>query len=361
MDGLPLALTAAGSHLFQTTVRCRDYLQGYENHWLQLPWDSPKLPSYRKRLHSCWALIYHQLIKSSETLHLLNIWACIDSQDVWFELLDGFVSFLSEEDGIVAFTGAIKSLSDYGLVTTGPDPGDEGIGSRGYSLQRPFHAWLVNFYRNQRRLDVADRALSAVTRCSEHLIRSGKCSKGLLRLLPHASRCFDLVVADKINFYRFPSTVWDDTLRLINLARVFYFAASGETPGYHVYLQMFCSRRPSKVHLIKSKTLLSLALRKIEQVGSIEDAGFHSKTWDYHVFSRLKLLILGHLRLTCRWMSELQEVGRISRQMAHLYRLTSQDWEARKEEIRLWASCFVPEFFMTIILISSHFFLGAYI
>lgn len=60
-------------------------------------------------------------------------------------------------------------------------------------------------------------------------------------------------------------------------------------------------------------------------------------------------------------MSELQEVDRISRQMARLYRLTRQVWEARKEDIRLWASCFVPKFFMTIILISSHLFLAAYI
>jgi hypothetical protein len=66
-----------------------EYLQSYEESWLQLQEDSPRLPSYENQtLYTTWGIsLSHVKKQSSLATKLLQLWAYFDNQDVWLQLL----------------------------------------------------------------------------------------------------------------------------------------------------------------------------------------------------------------------------------------------------------------------------------
>jgi hypothetical protein len=96
--------------------------------------------SYEDRtLYSTWQLSFDN-VKQQNTLSArpLQLWACLDNQDLWFELLqhsdsedpDWILQLVKDE---FSFHGAMRVLSDYGLVEVHTSS-QESTESRGYSI-----------------------------------------------------------------------------------------------------------------------------------------------------------------------------------------------------------------------------------
>jgi hypothetical protein len=89
LDGLPLALATAGAYLHQVSTSFGDYLRLYKVSWLRLQQKTPQLLSYEDRaLYSTWNISLEHVKQQSElAAKLLQLWAYLDNQDVWLELL----------------------------------------------------------------------------------------------------------------------------------------------------------------------------------------------------------------------------------------------------------------------------------
>src|SRR4051794_20251381 len=89
LDGLPLALATAGAYLHQAAMSFSDYLRLYKGSWVKLQKMSPNLSSYEDRtLYSTWQISFDHVKQQNElSAMLLRLWAYLDNQDLWFELL----------------------------------------------------------------------------------------------------------------------------------------------------------------------------------------------------------------------------------------------------------------------------------
>src|SRR6202161_3206678 len=146
LDGLPLALATAGAYLNQTTMSFSDYLHLYKTSWTKLLKMSPELNSYEDRtLYSTWQLSFDHVKQQNElSAKLLWLWAYFDNQDIWFELLrhgdsedPEWIHELTKDELI--FTGAVRVLSDHGLVEVDMSP-QARVESRGYSIHGCVHS-----------------------------------------------------------------------------------------------------------------------------------------------------------------------------------------------------------------------------
>lgn len=327
MDGLPLALVAAGSYMSNINIDCRKYLKLHEENWHTLQQHTPPVPSYNGNLCSCWAITFHELLKSLDVLHVLVCWACLESQDVWFELLDPN-GLIWPGILVMKFDSAMRLLFDYGIVEFGSHVGDDSIGSRGYNMQRSFHAWLQTRIHNlMHDPSIESLALSAVIHCSQKLIKSGIYHKGLLRVLPHASRCADLAMTERIH---------TDINNMIHLATVFQYAGYGKSRKFSLYLAMLQLEDPARVHFMTSEMLLQHALRKIEQtstLGTIPEAAgrIPHQRFLYHY----KVAALRGLRIVYRHMSEFSRRQMITSQIYAVHRDADNEPEAQLEQANM--------------------------
>jgi hypothetical protein len=168
LDGLPLALVTAGAYLDQVAVSLSDYIQLYEQSWVQLQESSPELDSYEDRtLYSTWQISF-DYVKQQNGLSakLLCFWACFDSQDVWLELLQhsssndpDWVRELTKDK--VGFHQAVRVLSSHGLVEV--DTSSQEINeSRGYSIHGCVHLWTIHVLNREWDYDLAKLAVKLV-------------------------------------------------------------------------------------------------------------------------------------------------------------------------------------------------------
>lgn len=277
---------------------------------------------------------------------MLQIWACLDSQDLWFELLDGSLPISSEGNSMTTFDQAVSLLREYGIVEASSRARDQCFGSQGYSLNRCFHAWLKNRFVNVDIQESGDLALSTVNKCSEGLLQSSRDNyTGLLRLLPHAKRCFDLVVDGKTRHRRSVTTtflLFDDTYDLIKLSRIFEFAGYGKSRSESAALGGMRLPSPGRTHLLKAETLLVQAQHKLEQAGILANNESHEQQLDFPIIYLLQLSVLGHLRHVYIHISEPQKVGEITPRLFHLYYLTNQRWKARMEITSFYSFMIYP-------------------
>src|ERR1700729_1555575 len=123
LDGLPLALSAAGSYLEHVTTSFSDYLRLYKTSWLKLQRTSPQLSSYEDRsLYTTWQITLDRVQQqNAASPRLLKMWAYFDKQGVWFGLLrhansanDEWIQKLVEDE--LNFTEAVSLLCSFGLV-----------------------------------------------------------------------------------------------------------------------------------------------------------------------------------------------------------------------------------------------------
>lgn len=195
-------------------------------------------------------------------------------------------------------------------------------------MQISFHAWLPTRIRNlMHDPSIESLALSAVIHCSQKLIKSGIYHKGLLRVLPHASRCADLAMTERIHA---------DFNNLIHLATVFQYAGYGKSRKFSLYLAMLQLEDPARVHSMTSEMLLQHALRKSEQTSTLgtttEAAGRipHQRFLYHH-----KVAALRGLRIVYRHMSEVFRRQMITSQIYAVHRDADNEPEAQLEQANI--------------------------
>ncbi|KFA76937.1 hypothetical protein S40288_10344, partial [Stachybotrys chartarum IBT 40288] len=126
LDGLPLALSTAGSYLSQVSTSCAEYLELYNKSWLRLQKASPKLLTYDYAMYTTWDISYRHIERDDKNAaKLLRLWAYFDNEDLWFKLLqsDG----LGAQDWLqqatqdrLSFDQTMRILCSHGLVEADP-------------------------------------------------------------------------------------------------------------------------------------------------------------------------------------------------------------------------------------------------
>ncbi|KAF5709861.1 tetratricopeptide-like helical domain-containing protein [Fusarium globosum] len=197
LDGLPLALSTAGSYLDQVSITCEEYLELYQKSWYRLQRTSPQVLSYEDRaMYSTWNISYLNIEKQNKTSAiLLKLWAYFDHDDLWYDLLHGagesvppWLRTLADK---LTFIESIRLLCDHGLVEANSSTKD-GARPSGYSVHGCVHAWMINVLHEQTDMNMVQLAV----RCVASLVprrEGGEYWRVQRRLLQHADRCFELV------------------------------------------------------------------------------------------------------------------------------------------------------------------------
>ncbi|OAP54709.1 hypothetical protein AYL99_11157 [Fonsecaea erecta] len=204
LDGLPLALSAAGAYLQHVTTGFSDYLRLYRRSWLRLQMKSPQLSSYEDRsLYTTWQITFDRIERqNAAAAKLLQWWAYFDRQDVWFELLrhassadDEWVQKLAEDE--LNFNEAVTLLCSFGLVDIDRSL-SLPLGSGKYSVHSCVHSWTVSVLNQKWDEGLARLALTCV---ASEVPRPMERDCWLLqrRLLQHATRQDLFLVDDKVN------------------------------------------------------------------------------------------------------------------------------------------------------------------
>lgn len=75
LDGLPLALSAAGAYLRHVTTSFSDYLRLYQASWLRLQMTTPQLSSYEDRsLYTTWQITFDRIERQNAASAKLLQW-----------------------------------------------------------------------------------------------------------------------------------------------------------------------------------------------------------------------------------------------------------------------------------------------
>jgi hypothetical protein len=198
LDGLPLALATAGAYLSQVATTLSEYLTDYEASWLELQETSPEVTEYEDRmLYSTWQISYDHVQRQNDlSAKLLQLWAYLDNQDVWLELLQHtdqddpeWIREITKDK--LRFNAAVRVLCDHGLVEVDQSP-FEPVELRGYSMHGCVHAWTVHVLNQRWNNGLARLALKCV---GSHVPGSEKNKWWATqkRLLQHASRCSNMI------------------------------------------------------------------------------------------------------------------------------------------------------------------------
>lgn len=193
MDGLPLALSTAGTYLEHVTTSFAEYLHLYEVSWSKLLKTSPKLNSYEDRsLYSTWQITFDRIEKQNAASgKLLRLWAYFDNQDLWFELLqpahdhteDESIRTLTKDE--TSFNEAVRLLCEFGLVHAAPS--SKWIPrSGGYGMHDCVHSWTISVLNDMWDGDLATWALLCLFHSIGHSANSFWLQKQ--RIMQHVAR-----------------------------------------------------------------------------------------------------------------------------------------------------------------------------
>ncbi|KAH8652836.1 hypothetical protein BGZ61DRAFT_216299 [Ilyonectria robusta] len=196
LDGLPLALATAGAYLEQVSMTCTEYLQLYDQSWLQLHKEAPQLPSYDQTLYSTWGISYKHIEQQSPiAAMLLRQWAYFSNQDLWYELLkeggvDGPGWLTEMTNNKLQFHGIMRILCSHGLVEADPPTTVQQAESRGYSVHGCVHSWMIHVLNREFDEDMVQTAIRCV---ASHIPGQDQREYWVKqrRLLAHADRCLE--------------------------------------------------------------------------------------------------------------------------------------------------------------------------
>ena len=191
LGGLPLALVQAGQYMLETGISCRDFLEIYNTSSSVVQAIAPRIPHYANdSLYTTWTISYDRIKHQDTTAaKLLQLWAYLDPQDLWFGLLTRGSCGLKVPDWLhdlgqqeLIFKRAMRTLLDYSLIESHQDTGS-------YSIHRVVHDWCTGSFSRDK-LELTRLTLMIVGRAvpeklePEHLTMQQ-------RLLPHADRCVE--------------------------------------------------------------------------------------------------------------------------------------------------------------------------
>lgn len=189
LGGLPLAIVQAGRYMQETGTSCQSYLRLYETSWSALQADVPRMRDYANgSVQTTWTISYDRIRQLDfAAAKLLQLWACLDHQDLWFGLLrrgsqgqtvpDWLQNIVRQE---LSFKRVMKTLLAYSLVESHQD-------IESYSMHPVVHDWcIVSIDRGK--LDLMRLALTIVGHAAPERSESMFWVMQQ-RLIPHANRC----------------------------------------------------------------------------------------------------------------------------------------------------------------------------
>lgn len=185
---LRLAIVQAGRYMQAMGTSCPSYLRLYEKSWSALQDEVPRMREYRNgSVQTTWTISYDCIRQSDPAAaKLLQLWAYLDHQDLWYGLLargswgagdpDWFGDIVGQE---LRFKRVIKLLA-YSLAESHRD-------RESYWVHPVVHDWCLESIRRGR-LDLMMLALKIVGFATP--TQSGSAYGATQqRLLPHANRC----------------------------------------------------------------------------------------------------------------------------------------------------------------------------
>jgi tetratricopeptide (TPR) repeat protein len=194
LNGLPLALTQAGSYLRQTNMAVSTYVKYYDSTWRDLMEKHDRFPlqEYGDRsVLTTWKMSYEQVqSQSEEAAGLLRLWGFLDCGDLWYELVasasrvneiiktpDWLLRLVENE---LEFLSSLQLLSRYSLVDAKED-------ASSHSMHAVLHEWCCHLAEGGERSVLSWLAASIVAQMipDESELEYWKLRK---RLLPHGSR-----------------------------------------------------------------------------------------------------------------------------------------------------------------------------
>ncbi len=185
---LPLALVQAGKYIRETGTSCPKYVQLYETSWSRLLAEAPHLRDYANgSIQTTWMISYDRIRQDNPSAaKFLQLWAYLDHQDVWYELLscgrhnfhESWLKDLVQDE--VSFQRGMRALLAYSLIES-----HERIES--YSIHPVVHDWCTESISR----DQVDIIILASTIVGSAVPSQFEPEYWLTqqRLLPHADRC----------------------------------------------------------------------------------------------------------------------------------------------------------------------------
>jgi hypothetical protein len=171
-----------------------EYLQSYEESWLRLQEDHPRLPSYEDQtLYTTWDIsLNHVEQQNSLAVKLLQLWAYFDNQDVWLQLLQEGQDcvpkwFCNLTRDRLVFNNAVRVLCDHVSIETNITTQDNSVKSREYSMHSCVHSWTVHVLNQEWDADMAGLTPECVSR---HLPGNDQPNSVVIerRLMRHAGK-----------------------------------------------------------------------------------------------------------------------------------------------------------------------------
>ena len=189
LGGLPLAIVQAGRYMRETGISCQKYLWLYNTSGSELQADTPRLRDYSNgSIQTTWRISYECVKQIDPTsAKLLQLWAYLDNQDLWFELLKrgsrGSKDPVWLQDLVrseIGFGRIIKKLLAYSLVESNQD-------TESYSIHPVVHDWC------RESISRGKFELMILATMTVGFAGPGKTEPEYWlmqqRLLPHANRC----------------------------------------------------------------------------------------------------------------------------------------------------------------------------
>ena len=179
-----------------------DYLDHHNLSWLELQRTSPRLLSYEDQtIFSTWNLSYiHIRNEDQSAAKLLELWACLDNQDLWYELLKAGENdsapawFVNTVRTKLNFQSAMSKLQKHALIERLSE-------SDGYSMHHCVHSWLKNVLCKAVETENIRLALYCASISFPFYPEPGDWTIKQ-RLVPHFDRCLQLL------------RVWDDEKKM---------------------------------------------------------------------------------------------------------------------------------------------------
>ena len=204
LDGLPLAIVQASSYMLYRKISVKKYIELYEGQWkklMELEGQAGRpLHDYPERsIWTTWTISYRAIqITSLGAANLLLLWASLDNNDLWFDLLahagkrskdvaDSLSEWLSEiASNEIVFLDAIALLCCYSLV-------DKLQDQTGHITIHPVvHRWAFHMQNEEQRVAFTRLAAAVVGLAApDHTQKDYAALQR--RLLPHAERCWQWI------------------------------------------------------------------------------------------------------------------------------------------------------------------------
>ncbi|GFF66782.1 hypothetical protein IFM62136_06737 [Aspergillus lentulus] len=198
LDGLPLALVAAGAYLGISLFSCSKYLRVYNKSWLRLLKETPTSDAYDRTLYSTWNLTWERICTVNElAANLLRFCAYFDNKGLWFELFQmgneldkpEWLQRLTEDE--FEFDVAVRILREHALVEEQAGGRHGESGSIRFSIHNCVHSWTIHVLNENWNYGMSSVALGCIaskipqksTPSFWHISQ---------RLLAHANRIVDL-------------------------------------------------------------------------------------------------------------------------------------------------------------------------